>query len=103
MPSYDYRCSRCGHTAELILPISSSAAPRRCPQCSVRQFRRLIVAGAQVNPGNRVQYPLVDFQLPPDPKTGRSRVVNSIHEHRDLAKKHGLAMNQVMTRDLYPT
>lgn len=32
MPTYDYRCSKCGHRFELFLGIKD-AARKRCPRC----------------------------------------------------------------------
>ena len=46
MPTYDYECSRCGHTFEEFQSIT--ARPRsRCPQCRGK-VQRLIGAGAGI-------------------------------------------------------
>src|SRR5438093_13403520 len=45
MPTYEYKCSACGHSFEKFQ--SMSAAPiRRCPKCHKNQVRRLIGTGA---------------------------------------------------------
>jgi len=45
MPTYEYKCSACGHQFEKFQ--SMSAAPvRRCPKCHKNQVRRLIGTGA---------------------------------------------------------
>ena len=45
MPTYDYRCSACGHQLEIFHGITEK--PRRtCPKCRKRTFERLISAGA---------------------------------------------------------
>ena len=38
MPTYDYRCTKCGHTFEVFHGISETAV-RRCPQCKGRARR----------------------------------------------------------------
>lgn len=55
----------------------------------------------EFNPGTRVEYPLRDWQLPPDPHTRRSRIVQSAAQHRDLAKAAGMEINQGYERDSY--
>jgi len=45
MPTYDYRCSACGHQLEIFHGISEK--PRRtCPKCKKPKLERLISAGA---------------------------------------------------------
>ena len=45
MPTYDYRCSACGHQLEIFHGISEK--PRRtCPKCKKQKLERLISAGA---------------------------------------------------------
>lgn len=46
MPTYDYECSRCGHTFEAFQKMSD-AALTACPKCA-GQLRRLIGAGAGI-------------------------------------------------------
>ncbi len=38
MPTYDYRCSKCGHRFELFHSIKDDA-PKRCPKCRGRTER----------------------------------------------------------------
>ena len=45
MPTYDYSCSKCGHTFEVFEAISASTR-KACPKCSRRTARRMIGAGA---------------------------------------------------------
>jgi putative FmdB family regulatory protein len=47
MPTYDYRCDACGHTAEIFHAMSDKPKST-CPSCRSRKFRRLIGAGAGV-------------------------------------------------------
>ncbi len=44
MPTYDYRCTVCGHRFELVQKMSEPPR-RRCPRCG-RKVERLIGAGA---------------------------------------------------------
>jgi putative FmdB family regulatory protein len=44
MPTYDYRCSKCGHQFEVFHGIHEKAV-RRCPQCKGRA-RRVPAGGA---------------------------------------------------------
>ena len=47
MPTYEYRCSGCGHHFEKFQ--SMTAAPiSRCPQCGKKKVQRLIGTGAGV-------------------------------------------------------
>jgi putative FmdB family regulatory protein len=47
MPTYDYRCSACGHEFELFQSMSESAR-RKCPECGKLALERLIGTGAAV-------------------------------------------------------
>ncbi len=38
MPTYDYRCTKCGHRFELFHSIRDDA-PKRCPKCRGRATR----------------------------------------------------------------
>jgi putative FmdB family regulatory protein len=38
MPTYDYRCRKCGHRFELFLSIKDDR-PKRCPKCRSRADR----------------------------------------------------------------
>jgi putative FmdB family regulatory protein len=38
MPTYDYRCRKCGHRFELFHSIKDDA-PKRCPKCRGRSER----------------------------------------------------------------
>jgi putative FmdB family regulatory protein len=40
MPTYEYRCPKCGHEFEKILKITSNAKPK-CPKCSARAERMM--------------------------------------------------------------
>ncbi|HYE17267.1 MAG TPA: zinc ribbon domain-containing protein [Tepidisphaeraceae bacterium] len=45
MPTYDYKCSACGHEFELFQ--SMTAAPvKKCPSCGKAKAKRLIGTGA---------------------------------------------------------
>ena len=45
MPTYEYKCSNCGHEFEKFQ--SMSAAPiRKCPKCGKAKVKRLIGTGA---------------------------------------------------------
>ena len=46
MPTYEYRCEKCGHQFERFQKMSDSPL-RRCPKCGGK-VRRLIGAGAAV-------------------------------------------------------
>ena len=47
MPTYEYRCSECGHEFEEFQSITSKPL-RRCPSCSKNKVDRLIGCGAGV-------------------------------------------------------
>ena len=47
MPTYDYRCSNCGHEFELFQSMSESAK-KKCPECGRLALERLIGTGAAV-------------------------------------------------------
>lgn len=47
MPTYDYRCSSCGHEFEKFQPISA-AALKKCPKCGKGALKRLIGTGAGI-------------------------------------------------------
>jgi len=38
MPTYDYRCTKCGHVFELVHSIKDNT-PRRCPKCRSKAVR----------------------------------------------------------------
>lgn len=46
MPTYDYRCRKCGHRFEVFHSIKDDK-PRRCPRCKGRA-ERMISAGAGI-------------------------------------------------------
>ena len=50
MPIYDYRCSNCGHRAEILHGVHDDAA-RVCPECG-GQMRKAITAPAVVFKGS---------------------------------------------------
>ncbi len=45
MPTYEYRCSECGHELEALQSIKAEPL-KTCPQCNSDSLRRLIGAGA---------------------------------------------------------
>jgi putative FmdB family regulatory protein len=47
MPTYDYRCKKCGHELELYQSMSE-APKRKCPNCGKLSLDRLIGAGAGI-------------------------------------------------------
>src|SRR5262245_54308898 len=47
MPTYDYRCQKCGHEFELFQSIRDGVK-RRCPKCGKNALKRLIGTGAGV-------------------------------------------------------
>lgn len=47
MPTYDYRCTGCGHEFEHFQSMSSSKL-RKCPQCGKAKLERLIGGGSGV-------------------------------------------------------
>ena len=47
MPTYDYKCSACGHAFEKFQSISA-ATLRKCPKCGKNALKRLIGTGAGV-------------------------------------------------------
>ncbi len=47
MPTYDYRCDRCGHEFELFQSMSDPVK-RKCPECSELRLKRLIGTGGAV-------------------------------------------------------
>lgn len=47
MPTYEYRCSGCGHHFELFQQMSD-AVKRKCPKCHKPKLTRLIGTGAGI-------------------------------------------------------
>ena len=47
MPTYDYRCDKCGHEFEQFQSIRSKSL-RKCPECGKSALNRLIGTGAAV-------------------------------------------------------
>lgn len=47
MPTYDYRCTACGHTLEIFQAITAKPL-KTCPACKKRRLTRLIGAGAGI-------------------------------------------------------
>ena len=47
MPTYDYRCSACGHDLELFQSINDPAL-KKCPKCGKPKLERLIGPGAGI-------------------------------------------------------
>src|SRR2546425_11342181 len=45
MPTYEYKCSACGHTFERFQSMSADPI-KRCPQCGKAKVKRLIGTGA---------------------------------------------------------
>ena len=47
MPTYDYKCDKCGHTWELFQSITADPV-KTCPECKSRKARRVIGPGAGI-------------------------------------------------------
>jgi putative FmdB family regulatory protein len=47
MPTYDYRCKKCGHTWEQFQSIKAEAI-KKCPECKKNQAERVIGPGAAI-------------------------------------------------------
>ena len=47
MPTYDYECSSCGHTFEVIQSISEDRL-KKCPKCKKAKLERLIGSGSGI-------------------------------------------------------
>lgn len=47
MPTYEYRCSACGHTFEKFQSITAEPI-RQCPECGKKKVNRLIGTGAGI-------------------------------------------------------
>jgi putative FmdB family regulatory protein len=45
MPTYEYKCTACGHAFERFQPMSAEPI-KRCPQCGKAKVKRLIGTGA---------------------------------------------------------
>ncbi len=45
MPTYEYKCDKCGHQFEQMQGITSKSL-RKCPKCGKSTLRRLIGTGA---------------------------------------------------------
>ncbi|MCL4535862.1 MAG: zinc ribbon domain-containing protein [Bacteroidetes bacterium] len=41
MPTYEFRCSVCGHKFELNRPISEASQPAACPKCGAEAQKQL--------------------------------------------------------------
>lgn len=99
MPRYDYCCSKCGKTVEVILPISSDPRKRlRCTTCRGATMKRQIGTGGGVTVADRSRermysrYPVVSnrlpFGLPNCPHAGplnKSVITSRAHEKQVYA------------------
>ncbi|HVJ69885.1 MAG TPA: zinc ribbon domain-containing protein [Caulifigura sp.] len=47
MPTYDYRCKKCGHTWETFQSIKAEPI-KKCPECKKNQAERVIGPGAAI-------------------------------------------------------
>ena len=47
MPTYEYKCSACGHAFEQFQSITSEPT-KRCPQCGKSKVKRLLGTGAGI-------------------------------------------------------
>jgi putative FmdB family regulatory protein len=47
MPTYDYRCKKCGHNWETFQSIKAEAT-KKCPECKKNQAERVIGPGAAI-------------------------------------------------------
>ena len=47
MPSYDYKCSNCGHELEIFHSITEGGR-KRCPKCKKQTLKRLISGGGGI-------------------------------------------------------
>ena len=47
MPTYDYRCKKCGHAWELFQSIKADAV-KKCPACGKAQAERVIGPGPAI-------------------------------------------------------
>jgi putative FmdB family regulatory protein len=47
MPTYDYKCKKCGHTFEHFQGMSEDPL-KKCPKCGKNALQRLIGAGAGI-------------------------------------------------------
>ncbi len=47
MPTYDYKCAKCGYAWELYQSITAKPE-KKCPSCGGRQAKRLIGTGAAI-------------------------------------------------------
>lgn len=47
MPTYDYRCKKCGHTWETFQSIKAEPI-KKCPECRKNQAERVIGPGAAI-------------------------------------------------------
>ena len=45
MPTYEYACTRCGHSFETFQSITSDPL-RQCPKCRKKSLKRLVGGGA---------------------------------------------------------
>lgn len=105
MVRYDYRCTACGHSDVLKLPIASSANARKCPSCHCRTFKRQLdlahVAACAVAATGGLNYklgrfPYISHSLPFKAKQARKHVgpcgacvVESKHMEDELRGAHG--------------
>jgi len=47
MPTYEYRCDKCGHQFEQLQSITAKPL-RKCPACRTNSLKRLIGSGAGI-------------------------------------------------------
>ena len=47
MPTYEYRCNKCGHEFETFQPMTAGAL-KKCPACGKLSLKRLIGSGGAI-------------------------------------------------------
>jgi len=48
MPTYDYECSSCKHTEEIIQRIVEDSLTQ-CPKCNKQTYKRVILSAPSIN------------------------------------------------------
>ncbi|MGH8120124.1 MAG: FmdB family zinc ribbon protein [Gammaproteobacteria bacterium] len=92
MPIYEYECSKCGHTLEVIQKVSA-AALTRCPACHKRTLHKRVSASAFHLKGSG--WYVTDFKDKPKPAANEKKT----KEDTTAVKETGKEDKKVTTRE----
>ena len=88
MPTYEYRCTSCGHELEAFQKITE-AALKKCPKCGKQKLERLISGGNFVLKGSGWYRDLYSSSKPGDSsgKDKSDRLTKAVNDDKKKTEK----------------